>query len=84
MTLGRPRSPPQYGEFRQGFNKDKVDTRMVNYGIRYLVENYISKPWTREDVAMAEAFYRRVQCSAVQWPLAWRPWHGLHGPWYAC
>lgn len=41
-----------YGEFRQGFNKDKTDTRMVAYGIRYLVENYIAKPWTMEDVDM--------------------------------
>lgn len=48
----------QYGEFRQGFNKDKTDTRMVSYGMRYLVENYIAKPWTMEDVEMAEAFYR--------------------------
>ncbi|GLC38639.1 hypothetical protein PLESTB_000455100 [Pleodorina starrii] len=47
-----------YGEFRQGFNKDKADTRMVSYGIRYLVENYIAKPWTKEDVEMAEAFYK--------------------------
>lgn len=49
---------PQYGEFRQGFNKDKADTRIVVYGIRYLVENYIAKPWTTEDVDMAEAFYK--------------------------
>ncbi|KXZ56944.1 hypothetical protein GPECTOR_1g851 [Gonium pectorale] len=51
-----------YGEFRQGFNKDKNDTRMVSYGMRYLVENYIAKRWTMEDVDMAEAFYR---CAAV-------------------
>ncbi|KAG2489592.1 hypothetical protein HYH03_011873 [Edaphochlamys debaryana] len=47
-----------YGEFRQGYNKDKADTRMVSYGMRYLVENYISKPWTMEDIAMAESFYK--------------------------
>ncbi|KAG2442447.1 hypothetical protein HXX76_002533 [Chlamydomonas incerta] len=47
-----------YGEFRQGFNKDKTDTRMVSYGMRYLVENYISRQWTMEDVEMADAFYR--------------------------
>ncbi len=33
---------------------------MVAYGIRYLVENYIAKPWTMEDVDMAEAFYKWV------------------------
>jgi hypothetical protein len=50
----------QYGEFRQGFNKDKADTRLVSYGIRYLVENYIAKRWTMEDVEMADAFYKYV------------------------
>ena len=48
----------QYGEFRQGFNKDKADTRIVAYGMRYLVENYVAKPWALEDVDMAEAFYK--------------------------
>lgn len=46
-----------YGEFRQGFNKDKTDTRVVAYGIRYLIEHYIAKPWTIRDVDLAEAFY---------------------------
>lgn len=48
-----------YGEFRQGYNKDKADTRMVAYGIRYLIEHYIAKPWTMRDVDLAEAFYKQ-------------------------
>ena len=48
----------QYGEFRTGFNKDKKDTRMLCYGIRYLIENYISQQWTMEDVERADEFYR--------------------------
>lgn len=49
---------PQYGEFRCGYAKDASDTRMVAYGIRYLIENYISKPWTLEDVERADTFYK--------------------------
>ncbi|RHZ75245.1 hypothetical protein Glove_216g80 [Diversispora epigaea] len=45
-----------YGEFRAGFNKDKEDTRLIFYGIRYIIENYIAKKWTLEDVELAEKF----------------------------
>lgn len=48
----------QYGEFRSGYAKDKADTRIVSYGIRYLIENYVSRQWTMADVEMADAFYR--------------------------
>jgi hypothetical protein len=48
-----------YGEFRSGYNKDKQDMRIVAYGIRYLIENYIAKPWSMRDVDLAEAFYSR-------------------------
>ncbi|KAI9096998.1 nicotinate phosphoribosyltransferase family-domain-containing protein [Phlyctochytrium arcticum] len=47
-----------YGEFRTGYDKDPNDRRMVIYGIRYIIENYVSKPWTMEDVDMAEAFFK--------------------------
>ena len=48
----------QYGEFRVGFQKDKEDTRIVAYGIRYLIDNYIAKQWTMEDVERADLFYK--------------------------
>ena len=48
----------QYGEFRNGFAKDKVDTRIVSYGLRYFIEQYVSKRWTLEDVERADIFYR--------------------------
>jgi nicotinic acid phosphoribosyltransferase len=47
-----------YGEFRTGYNNDKTDTRLVFYGIRYIIENYISKRWTVQDVENADIFYR--------------------------
>lgn len=46
-----------YGEFRQGFDKDKTDQRVAWYGIRYIVENYVARRWTAADVAAADAFY---------------------------
>lgn len=48
----------QYGEFRGGFDKDKEDTRLVFYGVRYLVENYVSRRWTMEDIEKAVVFHR--------------------------
>uniref|UniRef100_A0A6B2L2A5 Nicotinamide phosphoribosyltransferase n=1 Tax=Arcella intermedia TaxID=1963864 RepID=A0A6B2L2A5_9EUKA len=46
-----------YGEFRAPYDNDKTDTRFVFYGIRYIIENYLSKPWTVQDVENAEKFY---------------------------
>ena len=48
----------QYGEFRSGFDRDTEDTRMVVYGIRYLLETYLHRQWTIEDVEKADKFYR--------------------------
>lgn len=47
-----------YGEFRQSFDKDPVDHRVVFYGIRYLIENYVGRKWTREDVERSAEFYQ--------------------------
>ncbi|KAK9865476.1 hypothetical protein WJX84_011030 [Apatococcus fuscideae] len=47
-----------YGEFRSGYNRDKADTRLVFHGMRYLVENYLSRQWTETDVTQADAFFR--------------------------
>ncbi|KAK3245895.1 hypothetical protein CYMTET_44556 [Cymbomonas tetramitiformis] len=50
-----------YGEFRKGFREkdghDTKDTRLVVYGIRYIVETFISKRWTMEDIGAADKFY---------------------------
>ncbi|KAF8064566.1 hypothetical protein HT031_003366 [Scenedesmus sp. PABB004] len=47
-----------YGEFRRGFAGDEADTRLVVYGLRYALENYVLRRWTAEDVERADAFYR--------------------------
>jgi nicotinamide phosphoribosyltransferase len=56
---------PQYGEFRCGYDKDEGDTRMVVYGIRYVIENYLLKQWTVQDVEQAALFYQYAGCSAL-------------------
>lgn len=46
-----------YGEFRSGFDKDEEDTRLVCYGIRYIVTSYLARQWTLEDVDKAAKFF---------------------------
>lgn len=48
----------QYGEFRSGYGHDTSDTRIVFYGLRYILETYLLRQWTREDVEKSEKFYR--------------------------
>ena len=48
----------QYGEFRGGFEKDKEDTRLVFYGMRYIVENLVARRWTQHDVDQAALFFK--------------------------
>lgn len=43
---GGPHLRPQYGEFRQGYDKDTKDTRLVFYGLRYILEHYVARRWT--------------------------------------
>ena len=61
----------QYGEFRRGFRldgggHDVADTRLVFYGVRYIVDSYLARRWTREDVAAAARFYRCARVRAAQ------------------
>lgn len=50
----------QYAEFRSGYNKDTEDTRLVWYGIRYVLETYVCRRWTMQDIERADAFYKYV------------------------
>lgn len=54
----------QYGEFRTGFNGDTDDTRILVWGQRYILENYVMRQWTEEDVERADIFYR-CACACV-------------------
>ncbi|CAG9465634.1 unnamed protein product [Pedinophyceae sp. YPF-701] len=60
-----------YGEFRRGFEKDVEDTRFVCFGMRYIIENYLLRQWTMQDVEMADAFYKSHLApgnTAFPWP----------------
>ncbi|KAI9014991.1 nicotinate phosphoribosyltransferase family-domain-containing protein [Gaertneriomyces semiglobifer] len=46
-----------YGEFRASYDKDAVDHRLVVYGMRYIIENYVAVKWTVEDVVLTEKFF---------------------------
>ena len=47
-----------YGEFRSSYDKDPKDERILFYGIRYIIENYVAKKWTIQDVERASDFFK--------------------------
>eukprot|EP01098_Paradermamoeba_levis_P011655 TRINITY_DN5015_c0_g1_i3.p1 TRINITY_DN5015_c0_g1~~TRINITY_DN5015_c0_g1_i3.p1 ORF type:complete len:494 (-),score=144.05 TRINITY_DN5015_c0_g1_i3:37-1518(-) len=57
-----------YGEFRTPFHGDKQDNRLVFFGIRYIVENYLHRRWTENDVEMAASFYQTHNAGFTQYP----------------
>lgn len=57
-----------YGEFRTSYDMDTEDQRILLYGIRYIIENYIHKKWTREDVEKAEGFFSMHMCGEKPYP----------------
>lgn len=61
-----------YGEFRQSFNKDPHDHRIVFYGLRYIIEQYVARRWTREDLDKTACFFAThgVGGSAFPFPRA--------------
>lgn len=56
-----------YGEFRKPF-PDTEDDRILWYGIRYLVEEYLLNPITQEDLDEAEWFYNTHNAGNTQYP----------------
>ncbi|KAF9128328.1 hypothetical protein BGW39_005169 [Mortierella sp. 14UC] len=57
-----------YGEMRQAYDKDPNDSRMVAYGIRYIIENYVAKKWTLQDVEQAEVFFKTHNAGFAPFP----------------
>ncbi|KAJ2092170.1 hypothetical protein IW138_001237 [Coemansia sp. RSA 986] len=62
------REATAYAEFRQGFDSDDDDQRIVFYGIRYVLEQYVSRAWTLRDVDMAEAFFNTHNAGFKRFP----------------
>jgi len=57
-----------YGEFRAPYDNDKTDTRFVFYGIRYIIDNYLNRPWTIADVEKADKFYSTHNAGFTPYP----------------
>jgi nicotinic acid phosphoribosyltransferase len=57
-----------YAEFRQPFEKDKEDSRLVYYGIRYIIEHYVAIKWTVEMVEQADKFYATHNAGKTKFP----------------
>ncbi|KAJ2724076.1 hypothetical protein GGI07_002197 [Coemansia sp. Benny D115] len=57
-----------YAEFRHALDKDSQDQRIIFYGLRYVIEHYISRQWTLQDVNMAEAFFKTHNAGFTAFP----------------
>ena len=59
-----------FGAFRKSYDGDQEDQRIVFHGIRYLIDSYICKKWTEEDLARSEAFFsmHHAGYTAFPWP----------------
>jgi nicotinic acid phosphoribosyltransferase len=57
-----------YGEFRRAFNRRNEDQRIVCYGIRYIIQTYITRPWTIRDVENAERFFNQHNAGFNKFP----------------
>lgn len=62
-----------YGCFRKAFKKeggaaDKTDTRLIFYGMRYIVNSYFNRQWTMHDVSSAAQFYSTHNAGFTQFP----------------
>ncbi|KAJ2352327.1 hypothetical protein GGF43_003789 [Coemansia sp. RSA 2618] len=64
----RAASATAYAEFRQPFNNDPDDHRIVFYGLQYIITTYVSKKWTEADVDMAAAFFSTHNAGFTEYP----------------
>lgn len=56
-----------YGEFRKAF-PGVGDERIVFYGISYIVDKYLNRRWTMEELDAAEHFYSKHNAGLTQYP----------------
>lgn len=57
-----------YGEFRCPFQKDTSDTRLVFYGLKYIIDQFVAVPWTLEDVERLDDFYKTHNAGHTPFP----------------
>ena len=57
-----------YGEFRGSFKDDTEDSRIVFYGIRYIIETYVARKWTLDDLEKCKEFYKTLGVGNSEFP----------------
>jgi len=58
-----------YGEFRTPFaGLPSEDKRLVFYGIRYIVEQYLHRKWTLDDIEKVDSFYKTHNAGKTPFP----------------
>jgi nicotinic acid phosphoribosyltransferase len=57
LTTRKTTDPLQYTSFRSGFAGDTSDTRAIFWGLDHILETYIERRWTEDDVHAAGAFW---------------------------
>jgi nicotinamide phosphoribosyltransferase len=67
VAYGECRGPLSETKLIKG-NEGSPDKRIVFYGIRYIVENYIARPWTAWDVEIAAHFYSTHNSANTAYP----------------
>lgn len=54
-----------YGEFREPFGQDH---RIVFYGMNYIIDKYLNRQWTHEELIEAEKFYSNHNAGQTSYP----------------
>lgn len=57
-----------YGAFRAPFRRDPKDKRVLFYGMRFLIEEYLNRRWTVEDLALSETFFSTHNSNFTPFP----------------
>ncbi|KAJ1910586.1 hypothetical protein IWQ60_010575 [Tieghemiomyces parasiticus] len=57
-----------YAECRHAFDKDPEDHRILFYGMRYIVDNYLNVRWTLDDVIRSEHFFAHHNAGYTEFP----------------
>ncbi|KAI9291277.1 nicotinamide phosphoribosyltransferase [Neoconidiobolus thromboides FSU 785] len=56
-----------YSSFRQSYNKGS-DERIIFFGLRYFIENYIDKQWSLEDLEKSKRFFETHNAGFTKFP----------------
>jgi hypothetical protein len=57
-----------YAEFRGAFNNCTEDSRIIFYGIEYIIRRHLSKPWTMDELEKSSRFTSTHGVSSSPFP----------------